>query len=82
MRPAFLAGIASRRFLTWEPGCQGMMTVLENAVKDDRDWARLGLIPDLLKAWPEALTKAHAVVADFEVQLAFLLAHCSAHAYP
>ena len=57
------------------------MTVLENAVKDDRDWARLELIPDLLKAWPEALTKAHAVVADFEVQLACLSAQCRARAH-
>ena len=44
-----------------------MITLLEDAVQDDRDWARLSLIPDLLKAWPEALNKAHAVVADFEV---------------
>ena len=46
---------------------QGMATLLEDTVRTDVDWQRLALIPDLLKAWPEALTKTHAIVVSFQV---------------
>lgn len=46
-----------------------MESMLEDAVKDEADWKRLGMIPDLLKAWPETLNKTRNTVADFQVSL-------------
>ena len=45
---------------------QGMSTMLEDAVRDDADWKRLSMIPDLLKAWPDTLSKTCNIVGDFQ----------------
>ena len=58
-----LQPVVSSQLLT---ALQGMATMLDDAVKDDADWKRLSLIPDLLKAWPETLNKARNIVGDFQ----------------
>ena len=47
-------------------GFQGIETLLEDMVKADTEWARLGQVPGLIDGWPDVKDKVGIATEEFK----------------